>query len=1123
MANSTAAGSAGAQPQSRRNTIAHVDMNSIPFMDPTVAHMNRLHALGLNPTYPVGMGGVAGPAQFDYRGMPNALGHHGLPHGLPKLDMSAANSSDMSDMMHTAPPMGSFAHQIGFDLDSLFSPGTTVNPAQLHSEGPRSSIPPQFAGLDSFNGQQFAAHDGDDFGWMRNWNMRMNPNNEGNDDAIDESSPSRLSSGDTPDDYSEAMAYSQSAIPIPNGDFSWQAPTHPRHSISGDGTFQLDVLGSGLPLIEGMPDTISPDCLQESTPNANVHADHKLSQQQLQKPPPDPMQGAQHQAPHFFAPSLSNFSSDSPSLSSSSMTGSARQSSVTSASTDSITDATRQALLNSLSQPSVFGHSHRKFSQPSIPSPLSPGAARNSTQGPSLPSTADIRRYVEAFIHFAHPHMPVAHIPTLSFDKAEYSSSIRSSTPQAELNQASIQGGGGCLILAMAAMGALYEYDHPASKELFEAAKRMIGLYLEERRKADMSAAVSGSRGGNGNVQNTPVWLVHAMLLNVIYGHQCGDKTSADIASNHCAALVSLARAADLSQPPHRSGSPSNDEAQAGTNGGDVHMVGNSISEDSKQQGRDVDLHGKWLVWKDQEERKRTLFAIFILSSTLVCAFDQPPTMMNSEMLMELPCDEELWSARTAEEWQERGGRERAERNAIPFTDALSYLLTANQRQGPEYASNAYNSNNPLGALQAGDGASSADFKPSTFGCLVLIHALHNYIWETRSRHQGREWTQQETESMFSHIEPALNAWQAAWKANEHHKLERPNPFGLGPLSADSIPLLDLAFVRLFVNLGRAKEAFWRRDFDAMSEELARGDGIVPQGDGSGDGEGGGDARRKSPSRSPEKNSQRRRSQAQVSNQSASRRERHLRKAAFYAADSMTIACSYNLTYTDMTAHELPVQSAMCFFDCSQVLAEWASTVQERVGRYLGVLGRDRIDYSQVPAIMLLESEDIELFRKITGICESLEAKRFQQENLLAMDMQQMSPGVVMNNMQNGVNLASCGYSSRILRVTAMMLEKAVVWPGKSYLCPYANVPHSLRHLRADKCRQSHMLSPKPSRRRLYTRIAAPNARSAHDTRLRQKRKVHPTSICLPSPQKTRSPRVDERNKTIKSRVLSLE
>ena len=92
---------------------------------------------------------------------------------------------------------------------------------------------------------------------------------------------------------------------------------------------------------------------------------------------------------------------------------------------------------------------------------------------------------------------------------------------------------------------------------------------------------------------------------------------------------------------------------------------------------------------------------------------------------------------------------------------------------------------------------------------LVLINALHNYIWETRNRHHGRQWTSQENDSMFSFIEPALTAWQTAWKANEHHKLQRPNPFGMGPLSADSVPLLDLAYVRLFVNLGRSKEAFW--------------------------------------------------------------------------------------------------------------------------------------------------------------------------------------------------------------------------------------------------------------------------------------------------------------------------
>jgi hypothetical protein len=450
----------------------------------------------------------------------------------------------------------------------------------------------------------------------------------------------------------------------------------------------------------------------------------------------------------------------------------------------------------------------------------------------------------------------------------------------------------------------------------------------------------------------------------------------------------------------------------------------------SRHQSTETDIQTQWYTWKVAEERKRTLFAIFILSSLLTTAYNHNPTIMNSEIQLDLPCDEQLWSAESAQEWQNRGGFEAAERDAVSFAEALGMLLTANQRQKNNYNTNAYNGNNALGMMQSNDAFADNELKPSTFGCLVLINALHNYIWETRSRHHGRQWTSQETESMFSHIEPALRAWQNAWKANPHHKIERPNPFGMGPLSADSVPLLDLAYVRLFVNLGRSKEAFWQRDFDSMADELARGAEIVQHAEASP-----GEDRRQSAgdgSTTDQSHDTRRQSQAEASNQSSSRRERHLRKAALYAADSLTWSCRYNLTYTDAMAHELPVQSAMCFFDCSQVLAEWACTVQERVGPFgIGVLGRDQTDYAAVPAIMMLEAEDVELFQKIQHICESLEAKRFQQENLLSINFNDMNQAAMLNSVHNGVHLSTCGYGSKILRVTAMMLEKAVVWPGK--------------------------------------------------------------------------------------------
>lgn len=911
------------------------------------------------------------------------------PYDLSRVDThnSHMDFGEPLTHIHTAP---AYTGMQTSELDGLFTPaGNTVNPAQLHFA---ASAAPQSVSLQNFHMNQFDLFgQGDDFAWMREWEPQLQAATE----AVDQSSPSRFSSNASQSGYSEKVT-----------DTSFTAPQAPwtsgdMQALMTPGALNLDILGSGLPNIEPPMNTISPQNLQNMTtstadPNMDALMMHTI---------PDSLSGMHFS--QFQQSTLPNFDSDSPSISSSSMPDSARQSSVTSVSTDSITDATRQALLISLSQPSAF--SHRKFSQPSISSPLSP-----RPQGPNLPSTPDLQRYINAYVHFFHPHLPFLHIPTLSFDSPEYMTNLRTAGVQASVNHSGVIGGGGCLILAMAAIGALYEYDHQASKELFDSAKKMIQLYLEERRKVDMSAAVNGQYfNTESSSHNTPLWLVQAMLLNVIYGHYCGDKTAADIASNHCAALVSLARAAELAQP-------SSVEQDGYTEFRDEKQDIKMEDASSPYHGH-TNVHLQWLKWKEAEERKRTLFAIFILSSLLVIAYNQTPAITNSEILLALPCDEELWTADSAREWAARGGSQAAEASATPFASALSTLLTANQRQQNMYG---FNNFNPTGDSLG----SGTQLRPSTFGCLVLINALHNYIWETRSRHIGRQWTAQETEAMVAHIEPALNAWQAAWKANDRHKLQRPNPFGLGPLAADSIPLLDLAFVRLFVNLGRSKEAFWQRDFEAMSEELACGVDLAQ-------------------SASPERASSNpagdspnamqsgyvqntyAHNQSQISGQS-SKRERHLRKAAFYAADSLVISSRCNLMFVDPSAHELPIQSAMCFLDCAQVLAEWETTVQERIGKYVGVLGQTEVDYGQVPAVMLLDTEDVELLNKMENICAVMEEKMMMQAKV-AHEMDSNGALGLPSPLDRLNGSARCGLGSRILRMTAQMLEKAAVWPGK--------------------------------------------------------------------------------------------
>ncbi|WP_341820235.1 hypothetical protein, partial [Escherichia coli] len=141
--------------------------------------------------------------------------------------------------------------------------------------------------------------------------------------------------------------------------------------------------------------------------------------------------------------------------------------------------------------------------------------------------------------------------------------------------------------------------------------------------------------------EDTPLWLVQAMLLNVIYGHNCGDKTAAELASNHCAALVSLARGAELARPS---------QGYGGTGAGDansnIHISGmQGVGWNSMINEMD---DSDWLEWKIVEERKRTLYAVFILSSMLVTAYNHPPALTNSEIRLNLPCDEELWAAEIA-------------------------------------------------------------------------------------------------------------------------------------------------------------------------------------------------------------------------------------------------------------------------------------------------------------------------------------------------------------------------------------------------------------------------------------------------------------------------------------------
>ncbi|KAL4931892.1 putative C2H2 transcription factor (AmdX) [Aspergillus undulatus] len=984
----------------RANTISHIDGAAIGLGNNTAPGHPAGHS---GHAYHPSLGSSVG-SSIDYRGYSSA--HQPSVNGLPKIETNGL-PMDISGGLRTAPVYGSF----DFNIPDYIGHGSTINPAQLHFGGS-----PQTYGNDvpsSPYGTHHMTHTNDSimeddfqFDWMQRFDPSL-PMGKNHESAIDESSPSAMSTG-SQSGISEPMMDGSNAFSMPSVSWQNQFPPHPATSANQFADFTSTTFELGIP-----PETVSPKSLMAQNPFAEAYATPPSMTSVGQ-----PMLGA-HSQSSMFSSSMAT-RGESPNPLNLPFANSALRTHHAPASTDTFTDSTRQALLASMAQPSSF--SHRKYSQPATGMiqyrDLYSRSSSSLNSTSQLPSTADMQRFISAYITYFHPHLPFLHIPSLNFQAPEYTNNLRTPSGHLNLSSSGVVGGGGCLILSMAAIGALYEFDTAASKDLFEASKKMIQLYLEERRKADMSTAVSQSANARDNsVHNTPLWLVQAMLLNVIYGHTCGDKTSADIASTHCAALVSLARAADLTRHVDARDLPQ-DHLNAGLAGG----------SDEQELDPSLDTWGSfglpkekkdWLDWKIVEERKRTLFAIFAASCLLVSAYNHAPALTNSEIRLDLPCEEDLWAAESPQAWRKMGGHLASKKN-VAFSSALTSLLTAGRRaQDPGVAS---------------DDPSSSDLRPSSFGCFVLIYAIHNYIWETRQRHMGRQWTTRETDSMRAHIEPALRAWQTAWTTNPSHSLERPNPYGAGPLSADSIPLLDLAYVRLYIDLGRCKEAFWQRDWNAMADELARGtdldnavDGVPP------------DVLDPSITNDANQMNLRRGSIADlgVGNLAISQsptqgrsqtllgvyrpgqtnREKLLRRAACYAADSFAMSDQLGNTFADFTCRELPLQSAMCTFDCAEVLAEWVTTVQERVGPYLGILGRDNIDFAQAAESMLLEDEDCKLLEKTRDILASIEHK--MQRDILGGSV----------GLQRQPGSTEGGYGCQILLATASLLDRASVWP----------------------------------------------------------------------------------------------
>lgn len=1018
----------------RANTISHVDNATIGLLAASNLSISGVESWGSRMTHQPAMNGLPGVRGYNFRGMSTAPGHHGNHLALPKLETSGLNP-DIGGSLKTAPPYGGSRAPI--DMENLWlGPESTVNPAELHfSNSPQSLA---FEVPASPFGQSFAAmpaaqatlDDEGNFAWFGGFGNQM-PFKNVNEQAVEGSSPSIISTG------------SHSGLSEPMLDCSKNS-AHPsamwRNSVISQASLtpNLPMDWSASAYQDSFaPGELSPRLVQTQMGGADQYFPSPLSTNV--QTPRSVFHGAPH--PHFHPPMIIEPETQTPSNSADSVSSSNRQSSMTSFSADSITDATRQALLTVLSLPPAHGHSHLTVSQPLMSSSLSPAAGGSScsVSNVPLPSTYDLQRYVAAYIKHFHPHLPFLHLPSLSSHSLTYPTHPQ--LPQHHFGMAKpvSSGGGGLLVLAIAAIGALYEYEVPASKTLSEMAKKTIEIFLEENHAVNVSGGAEASCSTmESSDQAPPLWLIQAMVLVVIHDHQCGEMVHSNTASSHCATLVGLARRSLDIPPGNLEHVPNINQFSAGYK---TPLSGDEMKQENWSSDigyESLECQREWYEWKLKEERKRSLYVVFIVSSLLVSSPAHMPALTNAEIRLALPCEEEIWAADSAESWRALGGKAAADKREPSFAAALSFLLTANERlQEQQQYTFSRLSEESCPNLKVDD-VSERNPKPSTFGCLILIHALHSYIWETGQRHIGRQWTTQEMCQMHDRMEPALKAWQAIWRGNPHQSVERPHPSGYGRLLTDCIPLLDMARLGLHVNLGRAKEAFWHRDYDAVADELAWGSALIPL-----------ISNDNSPSAATENNIDGGSSAligsyiknevsdgaflpvcgngtAQTYHQS-SNRERHLREAAHCAANSLGMSVQTGLTFLDCASRELPIQAAASVYNAAQILAEWVSSVQERLGPYVGIIGHDYVDFCQFPT-MFLDGEDYQLLEKLKALLGNLDAK--------------LADYAFRNDLppNNLPRTEGYGFGSKLLAIIAFMLKMAPVWPGLSSIVGFGMI-----------------------------------------------------------------------------------
>ncbi|PYH44603.1 putative C2H2 transcription factor [Aspergillus saccharolyticus JOP 1030-1] len=213
--------------------------------------------------------------------------------------------------------------------------------------------------------------------------------------------------------------------------------------------------------------------------------------------------------------------------------------------------------------------------------------------------------------------------------------------------------------LALAAIGSHYARLHESDEcvsAFHELLRRVIMVEKE-----------------NPCLEQTSLWLVQAKLLDCIGLMYNSDERARDSALDRFGDLTSLLIRNQLLKP----------------------------SGHNKSDFRDKPVEQKWLIWVEDEVRRRTAYLVWLVDCTVAYHFDKQPFFSLEDGQAALPSHERLWQAESADIWQGLLDRNPGQ-SELSLYDAV-LIMYIEKRLVPG-----------LGGLSH----------------ILLIHALYQRMWE---------------------------------------------------------------------------------------------------------------------------------------------------------------------------------------------------------------------------------------------------------------------------------------------------------------------------------------------------------------------------------------------------------